>query len=62
MCACCFPANRSSYNRSGLIFAYALSYDWSKGYADYNPQVMKNTILLHSMKEDEVKAKPKQSK
>jgi mRNA export factor len=52
----------SGYNRNGAIFAYALSYDWSRGYAEYNPQVMKNTILLHSMKEDEVKPKSKLSK
>jgi len=49
----------SSYNRSGMIYAYAISYDWGRGYAEYNPQTMKNTILLHSMKEDECKAKPK---
>jgi len=49
----------SAYNRLGQIYAYAISYDWSKGYAEYNPQVMKNTIMLHSMKDDESKAKPK---
>jgi mRNA export factor len=42
-----------------MIYAYAISYDWGRGYAEYNPQTMKNTILLHSMKEDECKAKPK---
>mgnify|MGYP006298338121 FL=1 len=49
----------SSYNRDGSIYAYAISYDWSRGYADYNPSIMKNTILLHGMNPDEQKAKPK---
>ena len=53
------PISCSGFNRDGTIFAYAVSYDWSKGYSEYNPQTMKNAILLHSIKEDEVKPKPK---
>lgn len=53
------PIPACAFNRDGTIFAYAVSYDWSKGYSEYNPQVMKNTILLHPVKEDEIKAKPK---
>jgi mRNA export factor len=53
------PIPCSTYNRTGSIYAYAVSYDWSRGYADYNPQAMKNTILLHPVKEEEAKAKPK---
>uniref|UniRef100_T1JGF8 Uncharacterized protein n=1 Tax=Strigamia maritima TaxID=126957 RepID=T1JGF8_STRMM len=36
---CCF-------NARGEIFAYAVSYDWSKGHEYYNPQ-KKNSIFLH---------------
>mmetsp|Transcript_20944 Transcript_20944/g.45820 ORF Transcript_20944/g.45820 Transcript_20944/m.45820 type:complete len:353 (+) Transcript_20944:170-1228(+) len=53
------PIPTGVFNRSGTIYAYAVSYDWSKGYSEYNPQTMKNAILLHAVKEDEVKAKPK---
>ncbi|KAJ9518687.1 hypothetical protein QJQ45_018725 [Haematococcus lacustris] len=53
------PIPCSSFNKDGSLYAYAVSYDWSRGYSDYQPQQMKNTILLHQVKEDEVKAKPK---
>ncbi len=54
------PIPSCTFNRDGTIFAYAVSYDWSKGFSEYQPQHMKNTILLHPVKEDEIKAKPKQ--
>ncbi|KAI9551497.1 hypothetical protein GHT06_021830 [Daphnia sinensis] len=47
--ACCF-------NRDGQIFAYAVSYDWSKGHEFNNPQ-KKNYIFLHSCYEE---MKPRQ--
>eukprot|EP00798_Chlamydomonas_sp_ICE-L_P013802 gene13802-19716_t len=53
------PISSGTFNKDGSIYAYAISYDWSKGYSEYNTQTMKNTILLHATKEDEVKAKPK---
>ena len=37
----------------------AVSYDWGKGYSEYNPSVMKNTILLHATTEQEVKPRSK---
>ena len=43
------PITCSAFNRDGLLYAYAVSYDWSRGYASYNPQHMKNTILLHQV-------------
>lgn len=55
------PIPCGGFNRDGSIYAYAVSYDWSKGYAEYNTQTMKNVILLHQTKEDEVKAKPKRN-
>lgn len=42
------------FNRDGSIYAYAVSYDWSRGYAEYNPQTARNYILLHSPQEGEV--------
>jgi mRNA export factor len=53
------PIPCSAFNKDGTIFAYAVSYDWSRGYSEYNPQSMKNAILLHPVKEEEVKPKPK---
>ena len=49
------PAARA--RREGTIFAYAVSYDWSRGYADYNPATAKNYILLHQPQEAEVKSR-----
>lgn len=43
--------------RDGTIFAYAVSYDWSRGYAEYNPNTAKNYILLHQPQEAEVKSR-----
>uniref|UniRef100_A0A3P8QHT5 Rae1 protein homolog n=1 Tax=Astatotilapia calliptera TaxID=8154 RepID=A0A3P8QHT5_ASTCA len=42
--ACCF-------NHNGNIFAYASSYDWSKGHEYYNPQ-KKNYIFLRNAAEE----------
>uniref|UniRef100_A0A8C4FA03 Rae1 protein homolog n=1 Tax=Dicentrarchus labrax TaxID=13489 RepID=A0A8C4FA03_DICLA len=42
--ACCF-------NNNGNIFAYASSYDWSKGHEYYNPQ-KKNYIFLRNAAEE----------
>lgn len=53
------PITTCSFNRDGTIFAYGVSYDWSKGFAEYQPANMKSTILLHAVKDDEIKAKPK---
>lgn len=53
------PITCGSFDRTGMIFGYSISYDWSRGYADYNPATMKNYILLHPCKEDDVKPKPK---
>mmetsp|Transcript_16977 Transcript_16977/g.29027 ORF Transcript_16977/g.29027 Transcript_16977/m.29027 type:complete len:361 (+) Transcript_16977:132-1214(+) len=53
------PITSAAFNRDGSIYAYALSYDWSRGFSEYQPANMKSTILLHATKDDEVKAKPK---
>jgi mRNA export factor len=55
------PIPCSAFNQDGSIYAYALSYDWSRGYQEYSPQSMRNVVLLHQVQESEVKAKPKAS-
>lgn len=40
-----------AFNARGQIFAYAVSYDWSKGHEFYNPQ-SKNYIFLHPCYEE----------
>ncbi|KAK9459157.1 WD40-repeat-containing domain protein [Lipomyces oligophaga] len=44
----------TGFNRSGTIFAYAVSYDWSKGH-QFNTPDYPNVVKLHPLKEDEVK-------
>eukprot|EP00164_Ancoracysta_twista_P009425 GFYU01013940.1.p1 GENE.GFYU01013940.1~~GFYU01013940.1.p1 ORF type:complete len:338 (+),score=56.38 GFYU01013940.1:169-1182(+) len=55
---CGQPITASCFNHDGTIFAYALSYDWSKGVEYYNPATMKNQIMLHQTTEAEIKPRP----
>ncbi|CCD22314.1 RNA export factor GLE2 NDAI_0A01560 [Naumovozyma dairenensis CBS 421] len=47
-----------SFNRSGSVMAYALSYDWHQGYMGNRPDYP-NVIRLHPTTDDEVKEKRK---
>lgn len=47
----------SAFNRNGTIFAYAVSYDWSKGYSA-NTQQTPNKVMLHPVAQEEVKPRP----
>jgi mRNA export factor len=51
---CNAPIPCGVFNHDGSIFAYAVSYDWSKGVEFYNPH-QKNYILLHPTTEAEIK-------
>ncbi|KAI0087307.1 Poly(A)+ RNA export protein [Irpex rosettiformis] len=51
------PVSATCFNRTGTIFAYAVSYDWSKGHSGMTPG-HPNKIMLHACKDDEVKRKP----
>lgn len=51
----------TDFDRSGNIFAYAVSYDWSKGY-QANTQQYPNKIMLHPVTGDECKPRPKTAK
>ncbi|KAH7061439.1 WD40-repeat-containing domain protein [Macrophomina phaseolina] len=48
------PITSTAFNASGSIFAYAVSYDWSKGYA-HNNQSIPTKIMLHPIQTDECK-------
>jgi len=52
------PICATTFNRNGTIFAYAVSYDWSKGHSGMTPG-HPNKLMLHACKEDEVKRRPK---
>uniref|UniRef100_A0A7S2QTB8 mRNA export factor n=1 Tax=Norrisiella sphaerica TaxID=552664 RepID=A0A7S2QTB8_9EUKA len=45
------PISACTFNAPGDIFAYAVSYDWSKGHAFKNNN---NSIFLHAVKADEI--------
>lgn len=45
------PITRCAFSARGEIFAYSVSYDWSKGHEYYNPQ-KKNYIFLHNCFEE----------
>ncbi|CCM00075.1 uncharacterized protein FIBRA_02102 [Fibroporia radiculosa] len=51
------PVPTTCFNRTGTIFAYAVSYDWSKGHSGMTPG-HPNKLMLHACKDDEVKRKP----
>jgi mRNA export factor len=51
------PITAGAFNFDGSIYAYAVSYDWSKGAEHYNPQQMKSLILMHSTPEGEIKGR-----
>ncbi|KAF8920244.1 WD40-repeat-containing domain protein [Mucidula mucida] len=48
------PIACTDFNHNGNIFAYAVSYDWSKGHSGMTPG-HPNKLMLHACKEDEVK-------
>jgi mRNA export factor len=51
------PISASAFNKLGNMFAYAVSYDWSKGAAQYTDKT--NQIYLHSVQAAEVRPRGK---
>eukprot|EP00698_Gefionella_okellyi_P004941 TRINITY_DN14564_c0_g1_i1.p1 TRINITY_DN14564_c0_g1~~TRINITY_DN14564_c0_g1_i1.p1 ORF type:complete len:343 (-),score=63.68 TRINITY_DN14564_c0_g1_i1:42-1070(-) len=51
---CNMPISACGFNGDGSIFAYAVSYDWSKGAEYHNPQYGSH-IMLHPTPEAEIK-------
>ncbi|KAF5371866.1 hypothetical protein D9615_009527 [Tricholomella constricta] len=52
------PITTTAFNRNGSIFAYAVSYDWSKGHSGMTPG-HPNKLMLHACKEEEVRKRPR---
>lgn len=53
------PISCGAFNASGSLFAYAVSYDYSKGFNGANtPQTSHNRIYVHKMRRIEIKPKP----
>jgi len=50
------PITSSAFSANGNLYAYSVSYDWSKG-AAANPAQNINTIMIHRTTESEVKPK-----
>ncbi|KAF2086154.1 WD40 repeat-like protein [Saccharata proteae CBS 121410] len=55
------PITSTDFNHSGSIFAYAVSYDWSKGYTG-NQATMPTKVMLHPVIGDECKPRPNSKK
>ncbi|KAJ3090080.1 hypothetical protein HK102_004729 [Quaeritorhiza haematococci] len=51
------PIPCTAFNKDGTIFAYAVSYDWSKGH-EHAQQGQGSRILLHATKEADVAPRP----
>ncbi|KAM6504350.1 WD40-repeat-containing domain protein [Amanita muscaria] len=52
------PITTTAFNRNGTVFAYAVSYDWSKGHSGMTPG-SPNKLMLHACKDEEVRKRPK---
>lgn len=52
------PISTTAFNRTGSIFAYAVSYDWSKGHSGMTPG-HPNKLMLHACKDEEVRKRPR---
>jgi len=59
---CSAPISAGTFNMDGSIYAYAVSYDWSKGSEYYNPTTQKNYILLHAVTDMEIKSRGNRTK
>lgn len=47
----------TGFSRNGNIFAYAVSYDWSRGHM-HNTAQLANKVMLHPIAPEEVKPRP----
>jgi len=57
--SCHYPVTSGKFNGAGDLFAYAVSYDWSRGHEGNNPNMPKS-LMIHRVTEAEVKPKPGQ--
>lgn len=56
--SCNYPVTVGKFNATGDMYAYAVSYDWSKGH-EANYMNLPKSIMIHKVQEDDVKPKPK---
>ncbi|KAF7728650.1 hypothetical protein EC973_005687 [Apophysomyces ossiformis] len=55
------PISTTAFNRNGSIFAYAVSYDWTKGYKfAQNPNPTE--VYLHATSDEDIRPKPAKGK
>lgn len=54
---CNGPISAATFSPDGSVFAYSVSYDWSKGREYYNQQAP-NDIYLHAVEAQEVQPRP----
>jgi len=52
------PISDACFNYDGTIFAYAVSYDWSRGVQGYQ-QGAANAVFLHGVQDSEIKPRPR---
>ncbi|KAF9426015.1 hypothetical protein BGZ94_007017 [Podila epigama] len=52
------PISAATFNRNGNIYAYAVSYDWSRGYSGAGADA-KNSIMLCPVQEADIKPRKK---
>ena len=57
---CHCPITATAFSPDGQLFAYGVSYDWSKGH-EYNNQNWPRRLFIHPVQEAEVKPKPSSS-
>jgi len=49
------PVTDIDFNADGDLFAYAVSYDWSKGIEHFEPKLQKPEIFIHKFVENELR-------
>ncbi|KAJ3905879.1 WD40-repeat-containing domain protein [Lentinula edodes] len=54
------PIVCSAFNRTGSIFAYAVSYDWHKGFSGMTSK-QPNKIMVHAVKDEDVRKRAMRS-
>jgi len=47
----------SNFNPSGSLYVYAIGYDWSRGIEFHEKFKTPNTIMIHQVKEEEIKSR-----
>ena len=54
---CNYPITATKFNAKGDLFAYAIGYDWSKGF-EHNQTSIPKKVYVHRVQEMDIKPKP----